>query len=147
GFLYTAKGTSAVLVPIGSALAAGKAFDLRADVLLFIGGALAVFAHFVGPTLLKLHISRRLHDTLFYIGLTIVAFGIFITVVPHAWPAFAVKMTMPKVGWSGVFTIAIFFDLAAAVLSYFVLRKMKVPVLPPAPVDANGATLAAAAAK
>src|SRR5579864_817185 len=66
GFLYTAKGTASVLVPIGSALAAGKAFDFRADVLLFIGGALAVFAHFVGPTVLKLNISRRLHDTLFY---------------------------------------------------------------------------------
>src|SRR5438067_758638 len=34
GFLYTAKGTASVFVPIGSALAAGKAFDFRADVLL-----------------------------------------------------------------------------------------------------------------
>src|SRR5205085_12272843 len=33
GFLYTAKGTASALVPVGSALAAGKAFDFRADVL------------------------------------------------------------------------------------------------------------------
>ncbi len=129
GFLYTAKGTASVLVPIGSALAAGKAFDFRADVLLFIGGALAVFAHFVGPTLLKLHISRRLHDTLFYIGLTIVAYGIFLTVMPAAWTPFAAKFTLPKVGWAGVFTIAIVFDVVAAVLAFFVLRRMRVPVL------------------
>src|SRR5947209_4682538 len=103
GFLYTAKGTASVLVPIGSALAAGKAFDIRADSLLLLGGALAVFAHFVGPTLLKLHISRRLHDTLFYIGLTIVAYGVFLTVVPQAWTPFAAyaKVQLPKVGWAG----------------------------------------------
>src|SRR6185369_1256430 len=58
GFLYTAKGTASVLVPIGSALAAGKAFDFRADVLLLLGGALAVFAHFIGPVVLGLRISR-----------------------------------------------------------------------------------------
>src|SRR5438270_7702042 len=89
GFLYTAKGTPSMLVPIGSALAPGKVFDFRADTLLLIGGALAVFAHFVGPTVLKLQISRRLHDTLFYIGLTIVAYGIFLTVVPATWTPFA----------------------------------------------------------
>ena len=145
GFLYTAKGTASVLVPIGSALAAGKMFDLRADVLLLLGGALAVFAHFIGPTLLKLHISRKLHDTLFYIGLTIVVYGIFITVVPTAWTPFSAKMTMPKVGWAGVYTIAIVFDLAAAVLSYFVLRKMKVPSVQASPA-AMGASPAVATA-
>src|SRR6266566_7746435 len=62
GFLYTAKGT--------------------ASVLLAVGGALALFAHFIGPTVLRLHLTRRLHDTLFYIGLAIVAYGIFLTVVP-----------------------------------------------------------------
>ncbi len=141
GFLYTAKGTASVLVPIGSALAAGKAFDFRADVLLLIGGALAVFAHFVGPTLLKLQISRRLHDTLFYVGLTLVAYGIFLTVWPAAWTPFGAKFTLPKVGWAGVFTIAIVFDLTAAFLAFFVLRKMKVPEAPPVP--ANGGQQAA----
>src|SRR5207302_2279918 len=47
GFLYTAKGTASVFVQIGSALAAGKAFDFRADVLLLIGGALPFFSHFL----------------------------------------------------------------------------------------------------
>src|SRR5437588_13128672 len=82
GFLYTAKGTASVLVPIGSALAAGKAFDFRADVLLLLGGALAVFAHFISPTLLRVRLSKKVHDTLFTVGLCIVAYGIFLTVVP-----------------------------------------------------------------
>jgi MFS family permease len=131
GFLYTAKGTASVLVPIGSALAAGKAFDFRADVLLLVGGALAVFAHFIAPTVLKLHISKRLHDTLFSIGAVIVLYGVFLTVVPQAWTPFVARFTLPKTGWAGVFAIAIVFDLGAATLSYFVLRRMKLPVLPP----------------
>jgi hypothetical protein len=127
GFLYTAKGTASVLVPIGSALAAGKAFDFRANLLLLLGGALAVFAHFIGPVVLRLNISRKLHDTLFYIGLSLVAYGIFLTVVPRAWTPFAARFTLPKVGWVGVFTIAIVFDAVAAVLAFFVLRRMKMP--------------------
>src|SRR6185436_14167923 len=127
GFLYTAKGTASVFVPIGSALAAGKAFDFRADVLLLLGGALAVFAHFIGPVVLGLRISRKLHDTLFYIGLCLVTYGIVLTVVPGAWTPFAAKFTLPKVGWVGVFAVAIVFDLTAAVLAFFVLRRMKLP--------------------
>jgi MFS transporter, OFA family, oxalate/formate antiporter len=144
GFLYTAKGTASVLVPLGSALAAGKAFDFRADILLAIGGALAVFAHFVGPTLLRLRMSRRLHDTLFYIGLTIVAYGVFLTVVPSAWTPFGAKFALPKIGWAGVFSIAIVFDAAAAAIAYFGLRRMRVPAPPyvaatsaPAPAAAS----------
>lgn len=127
GFLYTAKGTASVLVPIGSALAAGKAFDFRADLFLLLGGALAVFAHFVGPVVLRLPISRKLHNTLLYIGLFLVTYGICLTVVPAAWTPFAAKFTLPKTGWAGVFTIAIVFDTVAAVLAYFVLRRMKMP--------------------
>src|SRR5207244_3994648 len=59
GFLYTAKGTASVFVPIGSALAAGKAFDFRADILLVIGGALVLFALFLAPTALKLDLGRK----------------------------------------------------------------------------------------
>src|SRR5205823_8078659 len=58
GFLYTAKGTASVLVPIGSALAAGKAFAFRADILLAIGGALAVFAHFILPPVMRVPLRR-----------------------------------------------------------------------------------------
>src|SRR5207237_10781653 len=47
GFLYTAKGTASVFVPIGSALAATKladrTFDFRADILLLVGGLLVLF--------------------------------------------------------------------------------------------------------
>jgi MFS transporter, OFA family, oxalate/formate antiporter len=127
GFLYTAKGTASVLVPIGSALAAGKAFDFRADLFLLLGGGLAVFAHFVGPVVLRLPISRKLHNTLLYIGLFLVTYGIVLTVVPAAWTPFAAKFTLPKIGWVGVFTIAIVFDAVAATLAWFVLRRMKLP--------------------
>jgi hypothetical protein len=34
---------------------------------------------------------------------------------------------LPKIGWAGVFSIAIVFDLTAAFLAFFVLRRMKVP--------------------
>jgi OFA family oxalate/formate antiporter-like MFS transporter len=127
GFLYTAKGTASVFVPIGSALAAGHAFDFRADVLLLVGGALAFFAHFLAPTVLRQPLKKKTHDALFTVGLAIVLYGIILTVVPGLWTPFAAKFTMPKIGWSGVFSIAIFFDLAAAFLAFFVLRRMKVP--------------------
>jgi MFS transporter, OFA family, oxalate/formate antiporter len=144
GFLYTAKGTASVLVPIGSALAAGKAFDFRADVLLLLGGALAVFAHFIGPIVMGLHISKKLHDTLFTIGSAVVAYGIFLTVVPTAWTPFGAKFTLPKVGWAGVFAIAIVFDVTAATLSYFVLRRLRLPDVPVLPVAEPAAAAAAA---
>src|SRR5215470_4391594 len=128
GFLYTAKGTASVFVPIGSALAAGKAFDFRADILLLIGGILVILTLFIAPTILRLDIPRRVRDVLFGIGLTLVAYGIIITVVPKIWVPFAARFALPKAGWAGVFQIAIFFDLTAAVLALFVLRKMKVPI-------------------
>jgi OFA family oxalate/formate antiporter-like MFS transporter len=145
GFLYTAKGTASVLVPIGSALAAGKAFDFRADILLAVGGALAVFAHFLGPTVMRLQLTRKMHDTLFYLGLTIVGYGIFLTVVPTAWTPFAAKFALPRIGWAGVFAIAIVFDLSAAAVSFLVLRRMKVPALPPVAEPAPGGKPAAIA--
>ncbi len=57
GFLYTAKGTSSVLIPIGSALAAGKAFDFRADILLLSGALLVVFALFLAPTVFQINLG------------------------------------------------------------------------------------------
>jgi OFA family oxalate/formate antiporter-like MFS transporter len=141
GFLYTAKGTASVLVPLGSALAAGKAFDFRADVLLGIGGLLAFFTHFLAPTVLRLHISRRTRNVLFSIGLLFVAYGVVLTVVPSIWTPFGARFALPKIGWPGVFTIAVVFDLAAAALAYFVLRRLRVPNL-----RAEGAAGAAAVA-
>jgi len=127
GFLYTAKGTASVFVPIGSALAAGKAFDFRADILLLLGGALAFFAHFLAPTVLRIPLRKRTHDILFGIGLLFVAWGVVLTVVPAAWTPFAARFALPRVGWSGVFTVAIVFDLAAAAIAFFVLRTMSLP--------------------
>src|SRR5260370_8784770 len=57
GFLYTAKGTASVLIPIVSPLAACKAFDFRADILLLLGGILVVFTMFLAPTVLKLDLA------------------------------------------------------------------------------------------
>jgi hypothetical protein len=129
GFLYTAKGTASVFVPIGSALAAGRAFDFRADALLLMGGALAFFAHFFAPTVLRIPLRKKTHDLLFGLGLALVVYGIALTVLPSIWTPFQMKIALPKIGWPGVFAIAIFFDLAAAAMAFFVLRNMKMPVL------------------
>src|SRR5207248_564290 len=127
GFLYTAKGTASVFVPIGSALAAGRAFDFRADVLLLLGGALAFFSHFLAPTVLRIDWKRKTHDVLFGIGIALVAYGVAITVVPTIWTPFGARFTLPRIGWPGVFAVAIVFDLTAAAIAFFLLRTMKVP--------------------
>src|SRR2546427_1594823 len=128
GFLYTAKGTASVFVPIGSALAAGKAFDFRADVLLPLGGALALFSHYLAPTGRRLELGRNTKAILLALAGVLITYGIILTVVPTVWTPFHAKFTLPKTGWAGVFRIAIFFDVAAAVLAFFVLRRMKAPV-------------------
>jgi len=134
GFLYTAKGTSALFVPIGSALAAGKAFDFRADILLLLGGVLVLFAVFVAPALLHMQLSRNAKAALLVVAGVLIAYGIILTVVPTIWTPFAAKFIMPNTGWKGVFRVAIVFDAIAAVLAFFVLRRMKAPVH----ADANG---------
>jgi MFS transporter, OFA family, oxalate/formate antiporter len=128
GFLYTAKGTAAMFVPIGSALAAGKAFDFRADILLVLGGVLILFAVFLAPAVLGLHLGRNAKAILLTVAGVLITYGILLTVVPTVWTPFNAKFTLPKAGWAGVFRIAIVFDLTAAVLAFFVLRKMKAPV-------------------
>ena len=128
GFLYTAKGTASVFVPIGSALALGKAFDFRADILLLLGGALVLFALFLAPTALRMELGRMTKGIVLVVAGALITYGIALTVVPKIWTPFAGKFTMPKIGWVGVFSIAIAFDLTAAVLAFFALRRMKVPV-------------------
>jgi len=129
GFLYTAKGTSAMFVPIGSALAAGKAFDFRADILLLLGGVLVMFAVFLAPTVFRIHLGRNAKAALLAVAGVLVTYGIILTVVPTVWTPFAAKFTLPNTGWKGVFRVAIVFDAIAAVLAFFVLRRMKAPVL------------------
>jgi len=128
GYLYTAKGTASMFVPVGSALAAGKAFDFRADILLLLGGLLVMFAVFLAPTALRLQLSRNAKAILLAVAGVLIAYGIILTVVPTVWTPFAAKFTMPNMGWKGVFRFAIIFDICAALLAFFVLRRMKAPV-------------------
>src|SRR3989442_12401115 len=143
GFLYTAKGTASVFVPIGSALAAGRAFDFRADILLLLGGALVLFALFLAPTALSLELGRKTKSIVLAVAGALVTYGIVLTVVPQVWTPFAARFTLPKIGWAGVFGIAIVFDLTAAVLAFFVLRRMKVPVASAGPAIALAQSMAA----
>jgi MFS family permease len=129
GFLYTAKGSASVLIPIGSALAAGKAFDFRADILLLTGGVLVLFALFLAPTVFHLKLGPA-KGILLAAAFVIVGYGLVLTVDPAVWTPFAAKFNVPKGGWRGVFRVAIAFDLIAAVLALFVLRKMKAPSRP-----------------
>src|SRR5438477_451257 len=76
GFLYTAKGTASVFVPIGSALAAGKAFDFRADILLLLGGLLIFFTIFVAPTLLRMTFGSSTRTLLYSVGGLLILYGL-----------------------------------------------------------------------
>ena len=127
GFLYTAKGTASMFVPIGSALAAGKAFDFRADIMLLLGGLLVVFAVFLAPTVLHIQLSQAVKTALLAVGGIFVAYGLVLIVWPPLWAPFAAKFSMPKIGWAGVFRVAIVCDAIAAVLAFFVLRRLKAP--------------------
>jgi MFS transporter, OFA family, oxalate/formate antiporter len=127
GYLYTAKGTASVFVPIGSALAAGKAFDFRADVMLLIGGVLVLLAVFLLPSVFRVKLGPA-KGGLLAIAAVLITWGILLTVVPDKiWTPFGAKFVMPKIGWAGVFKVSIAFDLIAAALAFFVLRKMKAP--------------------
>ncbi|MFI5105719.1 MAG: oxalate/formate MFS antiporter, partial [Terriglobales bacterium] len=141
GFLYTAKGTASVFIPIGSALAAGKAFDFRADILLLIGGVMVLFAVFLAPTVWNITLSKTTKGILLTVAGLVIAYGLTLTVLPKTWTPFAAKWTLPKTGWIGVFTVAIAFDLIAATLAFFVLRRMKAPQLKG---DGGSTTIAAA---
>lgn len=140
GYLYTAKGTAAMFVPIGSALAAGKAFDFRADILLLLGGALLVYAVFLGPTLLGMPLGRNAKAVVLSTAGVLIAYGIILTVMPTVWTPFHAKVALPNTGWKGVFRVAIVFDMCAAFLAYFVLRRMKAPVKGEVPAAAADLT-------
>jgi MFS family permease len=127
GFLYTAKGTASVFVPIGSALAAGKAFDFRADIMLLVGGLFVFFTLYVGPTLLRLTLGSNTRTVLYAIGAVVILYGLALTVLPDIWTPFTAKLNVPNIGWSGVFAIAAIFDVCAALIAFFVLRRMRVP--------------------
>ncbi len=146
GFLYTAKGTASVFVPIGSALAAGSAFDFRADILLLIGALLVFFTMFLGPNVLRINLSRAAKTILFVVAGLILVYGLALTVRSDVPTPFTAKLPVPNIGWAGVFGIAVVFDITAAVLAFFVLRRMKVPTGGERPSVARMATAPAGAA-
>jgi OFA family oxalate/formate antiporter-like MFS transporter len=141
GYLYTAKGTASVFIPIGSALAAGAAFDFRADIMLLIGGIIMLFVLFLAKALFRLELSRAVKATLVAAAAAIVVYALLLTAFPRVGTPFSARFTVPRIGWSGVFGISIAFDLIAALLAFFVLKRLKAPVLaveaaeaPPVPV-------------
>jgi OFA family oxalate/formate antiporter-like MFS transporter len=146
GFLYTAKGTASVFVPIGAALATGVAFDFRADIMLLVGGLLVFFTLFLGPTVLRVNLTRAVKTAIFVVAGVLVLYGLALTVKDIPTP-FAAKFTVPNIGWAGVFAIAVIFDWTGAILAFFVLRRMAVPTggtrpsvaaMQPAPAGAGG---------
>src|SRR5262249_38019873 len=86
GFLYTATGTSSMVVPIGAALAAttakGRVFDFQADILLFLGGAIVFFTLFLAPTLFRIRLGPAVKSVLLAIAAVLVTWGIIVTVLP-----------------------------------------------------------------
>jgi OFA family oxalate/formate antiporter-like MFS transporter len=128
GFLYTAKGTASVFVPIGAALATGAAFDFRADILLLVGGLFVFYTLFFGPTLLRQSLSPAVRTVLFGCGGLLVLYGLALTVWPDQLPpAGFAKWPVPAIGYQGVFAIAACFDVVASAMAFFVLRRMHVP--------------------
>jgi OFA family oxalate/formate antiporter-like MFS transporter len=128
GYLYTAKGTASVFVPIGAALATGIAFDFRADILLLCGGLFVFYTLFFGPAVLKQSLSPTARTVLFGIGGVLVLYGLALTVWPEQLPPAGIaKWTVPAIGYQGVFAIAAVFDVVASAMAFFVLRRMRVP--------------------
>lgn len=133
GFLYTAKGSASVFIPIGSALAAGKAFDFRADILLLIGGAIVLYVVFIAPAVMRQTLNKGTKTMLSGIAIAVVCFALLLSVLPKlSTGPFKAHWNVPNIGWSGVFGISIVFDLIAAGLALFVLKRMKAPGLPAA---------------
>jgi len=104
-----------------------------------------VVSVFLAPTVLRMQLSRIAKSTLLGVAGAFVTYGIILTVLPNLWSPFAAKFTMPKVGWFGVFTVAIVCDAVAAVLAFFVLRRMKAPARVDVPEVAPSASAASAA--
>jgi OFA family oxalate/formate antiporter-like MFS transporter len=126
GFLYTAKGTASLFVPVGSALAAGTAFDFRADILLVLGAILLVVVMLLAPRF-GWHPSPTVRGIIGALGTALVTYGVLLTVVPTLWTPFVATIPVPHVGWTGVFAVAVVMDLGAAFLAFFVLRRMQLP--------------------
>jgi hypothetical protein len=63
------------------------------------------------------------------IAIAFVCMALTLSVLPKMSSGFFhANWTVPKIGWSGVFGISIVFDLIAAGLALFVLKRMKAPL-------------------
>jgi hypothetical protein len=62
-----------------------------------------------------------------------VVYALVLTVRSDVPTGFSAKFSVPKIGWTGVFGISIAFDLVAAALAFFVLKRLKAPI----PVEAQ----------
>jgi hypothetical protein len=87
------------------------------------------FVVFLAPTVMKLDLSKATKSLLSGISIAIVVFALVLTVM-RSLPTgpFKAHWIVPKIGWSGVFGVSIVFDLVAAGLALFVLKRMKAPV-------------------
>jgi energy-converting hydrogenase Eha subunit E len=103
------------------------ALSVVATPLLLLGGLAVFFTMFVGPRLLHLSLSLTTRQVLYTIGGVLVVYGLLLTVVPDVWTPFAAGFNVPNIGWVGVFAIAAIFDVCAALIAFFVLRRMEVP--------------------
>lgn len=128
GLLYTAKGTASVFVPIGTALAAGSAFDFRADILLLIGFLLLFFTTFLGPSVLRLSLTRTAKTILYVAAGLFILYAIVLT-VGDVWTPFTAKFAVPNIGWVGVFYFAVAFDWISALLALFVLKPIRIRIM------------------
>ena len=70
-------------------------------------------------------------------------YGLVLTVTDMPMP-FSAKIVFPKIGWSGVFSIAIVFDLISAVLALFVLKPLRKRWLAKRPGEAAASAESAA---
>jgi hypothetical protein len=70
----------------------------------------------------------RVKSALLAIAFLLVGGGIALELLPKLLSSFVINITMPNVGWFGVYAVAIAFDVIAATLAFFVLKRMKVPV-------------------
>src|SRR5262249_60432813 len=89
---------------------------------------LCILTLFILHIVFRLNLGAAIKTVLLTLAGALVTYGIVLTVIPKVWVPFTATFGMPKWGWPGVFKIAIVFDLIAAVLAFFVLRKMKAPV-------------------
>ena len=143
GFLYTAKGTASVLVPIFTAFATGAAFDFRADILLVVGFLLVFYALFLGA---RQGMGSSARNVVLGVAGALILYALALTVWPTQLPPQGLaNPKVPAVGYEGVFRIAAVFDIVAAAIAFFVLRRMRVPAGGERPSVAQPAMAAAPA--